>query len=423
VTARVVLPSTVRGRVSAPPSKSYTHRALVAGFLSRRRFSVVSPLASDDTQATARALGHLGVRVDRAAHEWTVVPVPRPSSPRSTTIDCRESGTTLRFASALAALESYPVRFRGRGRLGHRPMHPLFAALKVLGASISPASGRALFSVQGPIHGGRVRLDASESSQFASALLLALPTVASDSRLRLTGPIVSEPYMRSTAAVLRHLKVSAIRRGREFRIRGGQQYVGTRMVVPGDASSAAYLWVAGAVAGGSVTVRGVSHAWPQADLAILDLLRRSGAEVREGPGATTVAPGVPRPFSVDLTDSPDLYPLAGVLAATIPGTSRLRGAAQVVHKESNRRLETARLARAFGAKVRASGGALTIEGRGRLRAVNLRNLSDHRIVMSAAVGALAASGPSRIGEAEAVRKSFPDFWRVLDELRSGGMVA
>jgi 3-phosphoshikimate 1-carboxyvinyltransferase len=416
VTAVTLRPGPVRGRLAAPPSKSYTHRAVVAAFLSGHRFSVVAPLNADDTRATARAVLRLGASLARSPGRWTFRPSSGTPSLRPIEIDCGESGTTLRFVTALAALSGRPTRFRGRGRLGKRPMRPLWEALRTLGASIVVKPGGLPFTVRGPIRGGTVRLTASESSQFASALLLALPTRVEDSRVILSGPIVSEPYLDATLAVLRHLQVEVLRSGREFRVPGGQTVHGSGFRVPGDASSAAYLWVAGAIAGGPVTVRGVSPAWPQADRAVLDLLRQAGADVRESADSVTVRSGTPRPFSMDLTGCPDLYPLAGVLATTLPGRSRLRGAAHVVHKESNRRTQTARLVAAFGARVRTVVDGLEIEGTGTLRPVELPTLTDHRVVMSAAVGALAASGPSRIGAAEAVRKSFPEFWKSLAAL-------
>lgn len=416
MTARTVRRGRLRGRVTAPPSKSYTHRALVAGYLSGRRFWVDSPLDSDDTRATARALRRLGASISPSARGWIIVPPARTESSRPIEIDCGESGTTLRLSTALAALGRRPTRFRGHGRLSLRPMRPLIKALTELGADVRPGRGNVLLTVTGPIHGGRVRLDASESSQFATALLLVLPTLAEDSRILLEGRIVSEPYLEATTAILRRLGVVAERRGREFRIPGGQRYAGRRFRVPGDASSAAYFWVGAAISGGSVAVAGVTREWPQADLAVLDLLVRAGADVRERRSSILVRSGRPRPFTLDLTTCPDLYPLAGVLAATIPGTSRLRGGSHVVRKESNRRTGTVRLAAAFGARAREVGGGVTIEGRPCLRAVSLPHLSDHRVVMSAAVGALAASGPSLIGEAEAVRKSYPGFWSALRQL-------
>jgi 3-phosphoshikimate 1-carboxyvinyltransferase len=261
-----------------------------------------------------------------------------------------------------------------------------------------------------------VRLDASQSSQFASALLLTLPTVSGDSVIELVGPIVSEPYIEATLAVLRHHRIHVVRQGRRFSIGGGQRYRGSGLCVPGDASSAAYFWTAAAITGGKVEVTGLSSDWPQADLAILDLLRTAGASVRRSRDGATVEGGDLHRFSVDLTAAPDLYPLVGVLAASISGRSQLRGAAQVIHKESDRREGTSVLARAMGAKVQSNSTGLTIEGSSQVRRFRLRGLRDHRLVMSAAIGALSADGPSSISDAAAVAKSFPGFWDVLSSL-------
>lgn len=410
-----VRPGRVHGRVRAPPSKSYTHRALVVGHLSASRYRVEHPLEADDTRRTAEAIGRLGTPVVQGATTWTVEARGAARS-RPGTIDCGGSGTTLRLAVTLAARGSETVRFTGRERLGQRPMRALLLGLRSLGASSQVARGGLPLSIRGPIHGGRVRLDASVSSQFVSSLLLTLPTLAEDSRIDLVGSVVSAPYIDATLAVLRAHGVRVTRHGRSFTIPGGQAYRGRSFCVPGDASSAAYLWTAGAVAGGPVRVDGVPPEWPQADRAVLGLLARAGATVQGEGGAVMVRAGRPRPFTVDLTASPDLYSLAGVLAAVVPGRSRLRGAPQVVRKESDRRAETARLARAFGADVERAAGGLSITGRFPPRPVTLTDLADHRLLMSAAVGALAADGPSLLGPAEAVGKSFPGFWDALREL-------
>ncbi len=416
-------PGRAFGVVRAPPSKSYTHRALVVGHLARRRYRVDDPLDADDTRATARAVGALGTPVERSDARWTVEP-PEPARLRGVArIDCRESGTTLRFATALAALSDRTVVLRGSGRLPTRPMGPLVATLERLGATVrTPAGGRTLpLTIRGPIDAGRVELDASESSQFASALLLALPTLPDASTLLLRGPVVSAPYLDATVAILSHHGVECSRSARTLRVPGGQRYRGDRFAVPGDASSAAYLWAAAAVSAGEVRVRGIPSSWPQADLAILDLLERNGAEVRrERDGATVKGTGPRRPFTVNLTNAPDLYPLVGVLAATTVGRSELRGARQVVRKESDRRQGTVDLVRGLGAAVAISGDRLRISGTAAPKALTLDALNDHRLVMSAAVGSLAASGPSVVGDARAVRKSFPGFWTVLQELTGGG---
>ena len=415
-----VRPGTVAGTVRAPPSKSYTHRALVAGHLSGRPYDVISPLDSDDTRATALAIATLGTAVRFGARRWSLRPRRyRTAHPRS--IDCGESGTTLRFAAALAARGPAPITLTGQGRLPDRPIAQLLGALETLGASCESGRGHHALPavIHGPLRGGSVRLDASISSQFVSSLLLTLPTVPGDSRLELRGPIVSEPYIAATLAVLRYHGIRFRRRGRTFEIPGGQAYARGRMTVPGDASSAAYLWAAAAITGGRVRVDGLPRGWPQADLAILTILRRAGARVRETPGGAVVEGRALRPFSVDLTPAPDLYPLVGVLAAAIPGRSELRGAAHVVHKESDRRAATIALARAMGASVRRTPRGLSIRGTERPRGFRLRGLTDHRLVMSGAVAALVAGSPSSLGDAGAVSKSFPEFWKVLASLREG----
>lgn len=417
MTVRELRPGRASGRVRAPPSKSYTHRALVAGYLTGARYRIDAPLDSDDTRATATAIVRLGGTVERRRRHWTVRP-GRGAEGSARHIDCGESGTTLRFAAALAARDSTTTVLDGRGRLAARPMGQLLSTLVELGARCDRPAGPTQFPivVEGPIHGGSVRLDASMSSQFASALLLVLPTVSGGSVLRLTGRVVSEPYIDATLAVLKFHRVGIERSGRLFRIAGGTRFRGSRFRVPGDASSAAYLWTAGAITGGRVRVEGIPTDWPQADLAVLDLLRRAGAIVRRDRHGASVEGPVERGFEVDLTASPDLYPLAAVIASAIPETSRIRGAPHVAFKESDRRAGAIRLARATGARVRTTPRSLTIRGRVRPRPFRLPDLDDHRMVMSAAVGALVAEGPCRVGDARAVEKSFPAFWNALDTL-------
>ena len=410
--------SRLAGSVLAPPSKSYTHRFLLAAHLSGRPASVRRPLVSDDTLRTARALEVLGSRVTRGRSAWRLAPRPVGRRSASRTIDCGESGTTLRLITAIAALHDGPTRFVGSGRLPRRPMRPLWTALERLGASVEPPAGNGAlpFRIVGPIHGGRTVVAAGASSQFTSALLFALPTVRESSWVGRSGRPVSEPYVRATLEVLARsgVEVRPLRGG--YQVPGGQTFRPLREPVPGDASSAAYLWAAAALTGGTVTVRGIPRVWPQADLAVLDLLRSAGAAVRWAGDRATVRAGERRPFRAELTDSPDLYPLAGVLAAATPGRSELRGAEHVVLKESDRRAETVRLVRAMGASARLTPRGLHVEGVERPRGFRLRGVTDHRLVMSAAVAAVAARGTSEISDAAAVSKSFPGFFGALRTL-------
>ncbi|MCI4327234.1 MAG: 3-phosphoshikimate 1-carboxyvinyltransferase [Thermoplasmata archaeon] len=415
-TARVV-PGPVRGTVRAPPSKSYTHRALVAGAMTGRLHRILDPLDSVDTIATAEGLLPLGVGVDRGRTEWTV----RPSSPRGSEVRCGASGTTLRFLLPVAARLDRTTRFTGDPVLLRRPIEPLLRFLRVAGARVSARSGsRRSISVAGPIHGSRAPVDGSESSQFVSGLLLSLPTLGSPSTMDLRGRTVSRPYIEATLRVLAHHGVTIHESTRAVRVPAPQPFRARTLRVPGDASSAAYLWAAAAVSAGRVRVGGLDPAWPQADLAILPILREMGASVVVRGPTVEVAGPIATPTEADLTASPDLLPLVSVLAAAVAGTSIWTGAAHATGKESNRRRESGRLARAMGATVRVSPRRFEVRGTARPTGMRFHAPADHRVVMSAAVGALGAAGPSSIAGAEHVAKSFPEFWATLSEL--GGEV-
>jgi 3-phosphoshikimate 1-carboxyvinyltransferase len=411
-------PGPVRGIIAAPPSKSYTHRALLAGHFTGRMFQVVRPLVSDDTRATRDALAALGTDVRVRPGVWTLSPARGGGgSRRVRTIRSGESGTTLRFTTAAAAVLDRPIRFVGHERLAVRPMVGLVTSLRARGARVTTPRGRALpMVVEGPVRPGAFVVDGSVSSQFVSALLLALPGLPSPSTLRVPGHRVSEPYIDATLAVLRSYGVQIGGTRGRWTIPAPQRLRGKQFVVPGDASSAAYLWAAAAVTGSRVTVTDVPPEWPQADRKILEILRLAGVKVEERGSRATVSGALTRGFHVDLTDAPDLYPLVGVLAAFAPGRSRLEGAAHVVFKESNRRQATIELARALGARVRSTARGLAIEGATAPRPLRVRGLTDHRLVMSAAVAALATPRASTVSDAHVVAKSFPGFWSALRTL-------
>jgi 3-phosphoshikimate 1-carboxyvinyltransferase len=417
MTRRRVYPGALAGCVDAPPSKSYTHRALLVGALVDGPYRVDSPLDSDDTVATADGLGALGVRVVRSSSSWLVEPHEATKPMSRVTIDCRESGTTLRFLLPRAAAQTRPVTLRGRPSLASRPIEPLLAVLRSGGVAVEPRSSRGeIARLRGPLRPVRTTLDGSASSQFLSGLLLTLPVLDAPSELRLVGPVVSQPYVDATLAMLTAHGVSVETVGRRVRIPAPQRFRGANFRVPADASSAAVLWAAAGAGGGDVTVRGVDEGWPQADRQLLPVLQRMGASVSRDAEGVTVSGPVRRPIQVDLSDAPDLLPLVGALAALVKGRSVVRGAAHAAGKETDRRQETAKLARAMGARVQLGPRRIEIVGRPPVAAFVYDGAGDHRMVMAAAVAALAARGPSTVGSAEAVTKSFPNFWDALAQL-------
>lgn len=415
MTEHIVMPGPIHGFARLPASKSYTHRAIVIGWLSRERFTVDGPLDSDDTRATARGVVALGARWTRGRSRWTITPTESGSAPN---VRCRSSGSTLRFLAAAAAQRPATATFTGSDELARRPIAPLLRTLSAHGARVDSRRGLAgiPFTVTGPAHAGNYSVESGVSSQFGSALLMLLPTLAGPSRLALRGHRASEPYLESTTAILSDLGIRLGGTVGRWRIPGRQGLSRARFRVPFDASSAAYLLAAAAITGGTVTLRGWDDRFPQADSAILPILSEMGASVERRASRVTVSGPLTAPAVRDVTATPDLFPLVAVLAASVPLPSRISGGAHAAWKESDRIAGAARVARALGARVERSGSAMRIVGRKRPRRFSLRNETDHRIVMSAAVGALAANGPCRISDARCVAKSFPGFWRTLREV-------
>lgn len=413
----MVHPGIVFGRLTAPPSKSYTHRAVLVAHYASRPYRVENPLECEDTWATLRGVGVLGTRSEQRAGDWELRPGDAAPKAGRRRIECGESGTTLRFLLPAAARLSAPVAFGAAAPLRRRPVREGLAVLRQAGVEVrTRPTASSLVEVHGPMSPVRGALDTSESSQFLSGLLLALPGLSGRSELRRTGRMVSEPYVDATLRTLQLHGIEVQRTGRRFVVPAPQEYRGDRIRIPGDASSAAYLWAAAAITGGTVEVEGMDGDWPQADLAILAWLETMGAIVARGPESVRVSGRTTVPLRANLDDSPDLLPLLGVLAAATPGRTVLTGGVHARKKESDRRGETARLVRAMGARIAVTDNGMRVEGRLHPRRFDYGGAADHRMVMSAAVGALAATGPSRIGSADSVAKSFPGFWDALARL-------
>jgi 3-phosphoshikimate 1-carboxyvinyltransferase len=422
VTELTIVPGPLSGRIRAPPSKSYTHRGAVIGHLTGRPFHLTNPLDSEDTHATFGGLLALGSSVERIGKSWEFRSRRAPLPGKRRAVRCGSSGTTLRFLLSVAALEPVPTIFEGTPELSRRPLEPLLDALERRGAKcLRPGRGRSLpVTVRGPLQPGEFEVTGEVSSQFLSSLLLVAPVLPTASRLRLTTPLVSRPYIDATLAALRHqgVRVDTEPAGWRVEARGG--YRRRRFDVTGDASSAAFLWSAAAISGGTVEVTGIDLRWPQADLAVLKLLELTGSRVQRRGGGAVVGGTPTRPFEFDFTDSPDLLPIGGVLAAYARGgPSRLDGAAHAAFKESDRLRGAERLARCLGAKTRRHARGLVVIPGARPTSLRLPASGDHRIVMAAAVAALGLARPSTLRRTEATGKSFPGFWNALRHLGAG----
>ncbi len=415
--------STIEGETQAPPSKSYTHRAILAAGYAEGA-TVQDPLVSADTRATMRAVEAFGGDVEHHDDGSLVVEGfdGNPETPADV-IGCANSGTTMRLVTATAALAPGLTVLTGDGSLRSRPQGPLLRALEQLGgrAESTRANGQAPLVVGGPMTGGTAALPGDVSSQFVTALLMAGPHTDAGVDIALQTPLKSAPYVDITLEVLDAFGISARKTGRGFNVGGFQQYdpSGGEYRVPGDFSSISYLVAAGTLAGGDqLTVTGARPS-AQGDQAIVDVLQEMGGDVEwdRDAGEIAVRGSDLQGVEVSVADTPDLLPTIAVLGAAADGTTRVTDAEHVRYKETDRVNAMARALERLGARVEEREDSLTIHGgESDLQGATLDGRADHRIVMALSVAGLVADGSTTIAGAEHVDVSFPGFFDVLEQL-------
>jgi 3-phosphoshikimate 1-carboxyvinyltransferase len=414
--------SRVGGRARAPPSKSYTHRAILAAGYSDDAV-VADPLVSADTRATMRAVEAFGGGVDRADGDLDVTGFAgRPGVPDDV-IDCANSGTTTRIVTACGALADGLTVVTGDASLRSRPHGPLLDAIGQLGgrAESTRGNGQAPLVVGGATEGGEVAIPGDVSSQYVTALLMAGAVTDAGIAIDLETELKSAPYVDITLELLADFGVEAAETDEGYRVPGGQAYErADPYPVPGDFSSMSYLLAAGAVAGddGGVTVAGARPS-AQGDSAIVDVLERMGADVTwdRAAGEITVGRSALSGVEVDVGDTPDLLPTVAVLGAAATGETRLVNCEHVRYKETDRVSAMATELGKLGASVTEDHDVLTIHGGdSRLRGTTVAGHDDHRIVMALAVAGLVAEGTTTVEGADHVDVSFPGFFDVFYDL-------
>ncbi|MDD3243579.1 MAG: 3-phosphoshikimate 1-carboxyvinyltransferase [Eubacteriales bacterium] len=407
-------PRSLRGEIPAPASKSDAHRLLIAAALADRPTDVLLEGSSRDIEVTAQCLQALGARIDPTPGGLRVSPI-KPAAQAA--LDCGESGSTLRFMLPLAAALGIPASFTGGGRLPERPLAPLDAQLAAHGAKMS--SPRLPFSLSGALTPGQYTLPGDISSQYITGLLLPLPRVGK-SVLRLTTPLASAEYVDMTLHTLARFGVEVQPLADGYRIPCARRYRSPGEVhVAGDWSGGAFFLAAGAI-GGDVTCTGLDSASPQADRRMVSILRGMGAAAQEH-GGVRVRRSALAPCQVSVDACPDLLPILAVTAAFAPGVSHLTGAARLRLKESDRLSAMAQVLTALGAACRELPDGLAITGGGPLRPAEVDGYNDHRIVMAAAIAMTCGAG-GVIRGAQAVEKSYPDFFDRLNALGGAAYV-
>ncbi len=405
----------VRGTITPPSSKSYAQRAIALALLANGRSVLRNLEFCKDTRSALKCIEALGAKVEFL--DDSTLAIEGGLKPTSDTLYVGESGLATRLFTPIASLNPTPLTIQGEGTLLYRPMTMMIEPLRQLGVQVRDGGGFLPIEVQGPIHGGKIKVDGSVSSQFITGLLLALPLAEEDTTLYVDSP-VSTPYIEMTIDTARHFGVEIMHNEgdyTEFFIEGGQQYSPTDLAIEGDWSGAASILVAGAIAG-EVTVKNLSTLSKQADTAICHALERAGAGIVIEQDSITVSKRKLRAFEFDATNSPDLFPALAALAAAAEGVSVIKGTNRLRHKESDRAETICSEYEKLGIEVDISeDNIMRIRG-GEIRPATTFSHDDHRIAMSLAISALRCKGEVVIENAECVEKSYPTFFEDLESI-------
>lgn len=410
---RWIKPSRIAGRIAAPPSKSTMIRVTAAASLAAGASEIIRPSVCGDALSGLRVAADLGAEIVRGKNS---IKIRGTSRPVRRTLDCGESGLCLRLFTPLAALGKKEVVLSGRKTLLERPVGTIEPPLAGLGVACRTNGGFPPVAVKGPIRGGCAEVDGSLSSQFLSGLLTALPVCEDDSELTVRN-LQSRPYVDLTISILAEFGVSVswdkIRDA--FYIRGGQRFEAKRFEVEGDWSAAAFLLVAGAIAG-RITVENLTTSSCQADRRVLEVLRAAGAKIAVEENRVLVESDDLKAFEFDATDCPDLFPPLAALACFCDGQSVIRGVERLRHKESDRAAALVEELGRIGGRIETRGNVMEIRGDA-LKGGVVNSRGDHRIAMAGAVSGLRAANGVRIKGARAVSKSYPRFF---EDLASAG---
>ncbi len=411
----------LKGEISVPPSKSYTHRAVAMAALARGNSRLTRPLISRDTNATIMACQAFGARVEHA-NEVILVEGCGPRTPEDV-VNVENSGTTLRFMTSIlaAAPEGHSV-LTGDVSIRKRPMQPLLDTLGQLGVKAWSTRGNGCAPIVvggGGLAGGEAEMRGDVSSQFVSSILISSPLATRETILRVRGA-VSRPYIEATLYLSEKFGIRLDRDGYErFVIPGLQKYRPLDFAVPGDFSSASFIVAATALVGGSVVIRGLDPTVPQGDSLIVEIAGKMGVGVwTEGDSIhISSEDSMLRGGTFNLSDTPDLLPVVSVLALKCTSKVKIVGVAHARFKETDRIAVIARELSKLGVSIAESADGLVIDPPKKLHAATLDAHDDHRMFMAFALASMLVPGGAPVIGVESLDVSYPGF---LEDMKSLG---
>ncbi len=399
-----ITPCLLSGGIDGIASKSFAHRALICAALAKKKSRIRINTSSEDIEATVDCLRNLGADIEQDGDIYTVAPIS--TAFEHAKINCRESGSTIRFLLPVICALGTETEIIASGRLPERPLSPLKEELIRMGAEISDSFP---LNVSGKIGCGEYSLRGDVSSQFITGLLMALSFMEGESRINLIPPVQSRPYIDITLRVLEKFGADIKEENNVFYIKGGSLR-GCDFTVEADWSNAAFWLCSG------VEVRNLNPDSVQGDKAITDVLTAMGAKITETENGFSADVSSLHGCRVDASQTPDAVPVIAAIAATASGETVIYNAERLRLKESDRIETTASMLRSLGAEVDTADDGLIIKGRSSLSGGETDSFGDHRIAMAAAVAAQKCKNPVIITNAQAVSKSYPSFFEDYNSL-------
>ena len=415
-----VKPSMVSGIIQVPASKSAMQRACAAALIKGGKTILHNPGISEDDRAALDIIQQLGAQVEE--ENGTIIIKAVGIKPVSDTLHCRESGLSLRMFTSIAAVSGKRLQITGKGSLVKRPVSFFDEVFPALGVKCESNGGRLPLTIQGPLQPVDIEVDGSLSSQFLTGLIFAYSATAVDAATITVKELNSRPYIDLTLEVMKAfgLRTPVNNQYQTFEFKPAQEKISStpfHFTIEGDWSGSAFLLVAAAI-NGHLTIKGLNVFSVQADKSILQPLMQAGAIMSITEHEIEIRQNRLQPFHFIAKDAPDLFPPLVALAACCEGTSVIAGVSRLEHKESNRALTLQEEFGKLGLKITIQDDLMIIYGGQKIKGGVVHSHGDHRIAMACAVAALKAEGAVTITGADAVNKSYPQFWEHLKKLNA-----
>ena len=417
-----IIPTKLKGEIGIPPSKSYSHRAIIAAALAGGESNIENLNFSVDIQTTTDIMKNFGAKIEQGEDYLKIIGNSGQMVSENNYIQCNESGSTIRFIIPLALTkDNGQLTIDGKGKLVERPLDTYYKIFEKQDIEYKTTNGKLPLYIKGEIKPDTFETEGNISSQFITGLLYTLPLLDDDSKIIIKNNLESKGYIDLTLEILKLAGIEITNNDyKSFDIKGNQKYSAFDYTVEGDYSQAAF-WIVAGILGDEMNCKNIYKDSLQGDKEIIEIVQRMGAVLEISEKSVKVFPGKTKGTVIDISQCPDIGPILTVLAALSEGETRIINAERLRIKESDRITSIKTELNKLGAKIEEDGDSLIIQGVSEFEGgVSVDSWNDHRIAMALAIASTKCKYPILITGASAVRKSYPNFWN--DFVAMGGKI-